>query len=242
MSELSDRLSAPIKRESVAEMVAARIMELVSAGTLKPGDQLPPERELARILNVSRPSVREAVRGLAILGVVNSRQGGGIRISDLDADALLGPLQFYLTLEDMNVEELYDARILIEGDVARQAAQKMSDSALDELEDILKAQQDTLDDPQAFRASDFAFHEKIWAGSGNAFLKRIGESLNVIGLDFRKRASETKGVLAQSLRDHAALLAALRARDPDAASAAAAQHMHNVYQSTIAQRAREMKQ
>lgn len=236
MSELNDRLSAPIKRESVAEIVAGRILDLVSSGALKAGDQLPPERELARLLNVSRPSVREAVRGLALLGVVNSRQGGGIHISDLDAATLLGPLHFYLTLEDMNVAELYDARILIEGDVARQAAQKMPDAALDALEDILRAQEATLDDPEAFRASDFAFHQRIWEGSGNGFLKRIGESLNVIGLDFRKRASETKGVLEQSFRDHTALVAALRARDPDAAAAAAAQHMRNVYQSTVEQK------
>ncbi len=239
MSNLTERFRAPIKRASLAELVAGRIMDMVVSGELKPGEQLPPERELARLLKVSRPSVREAVRGLAILGVVNSRQGGGIRISDLDADALLGPLQFYLTLEDMNVAELYDARILIEGDVARQAAKKMSDAALDEAAAVLDAQKDTLDDPQAFRRSDFAFHERIWAGSGNAFLKRIGESLNVIGLEFRKRASETTGILEQSFRDHHALLAALRARDPDAAAAAAAQHMRNVYQSTIEQQRRE---
>ena len=66
----------PIKRESVAEMVARRILDMVTAKALKPGDQLPPERDLAEQLNVSRPCVREAVRGLSILGVIKSRHGG----------------------------------------------------------------------------------------------------------------------------------------------------------------------
>ena len=75
----------------------------------------------------------------------------------------------------------------------------------------------------------------IWIGSGNGFLKRIGESLNVLGLEFRKRASEKPGVLEQSLRDHRLLLDALTARDPEAAARAAEAHMQNVYQSTISQ-------
>ena len=225
----------PIVRESVAEMVARRILDMVTARALKPGDQLPPERELAESLNVSRPSVREAIRGLSILGVVKSRQGGGAYITKLDGDALLGPIQFFLALEDVNIRELYDARSLIESDVARRAAENIDDEALAHLEDILAEQKKILTDVSAFRLSDFAFHEAIWIGSGNAFLKRIGESLNVLGLEFRKRASESSGVLEQSYRDHRRLLDALQAHDAEAAAKAAERHMQNVYQSTIAQ-------
>jgi DNA-binding FadR family transcriptional regulator len=225
----------PIVRESVAEMVARRILDMVTSRALKPGDQLPPERDLAKSLNVSRPSVREAIRGLSILGVVKSRQGGGAYITKLDGDALLGPIQFFLGLEDVNIRELYDARSLIESDVARRAAENISDEALSKLEGILAEQKLILNDAQAFRLSDFAFHEAIWIGSGNAFLKRIGESLNVLGLEVRKRRSEGSGVLQQSCRDHRKLLDALQARDPDAAAKAAKEHMQNVYQSTIGQ-------
>ena len=121
----SIEFDAPIVRESVAEMVVRRILDMVKAGVLKAGDALPPERDLAVSLNVSRPSVREAMRGLTVLGVVRTRQGGGAYISDLGPDALLGPIQFYLSLEDMNIRELYDARSLIESDVARRAAVNM---------------------------------------------------------------------------------------------------------------------
>ena len=230
---------APIVRESVAEMVVRRILDMVKAGVLKAGDALPPERDLSASLNVSRPSVREAMRGLAVLGVVRTRQGGGAYISDLGPDSLLGPLQFYLSLERMNIRELYDARSLIESDVARRAAVAMTDADLARLETLLRAQQQTIGDPIAFRQSDFDLHEIIWIGSGNAFLKRIGESLNVLGLEFRKRASETPGVLEQSLRDHRLLVDALKARDAEAAARAAEAHMQNVYQSTISQGERD---
>ena len=225
----------PIVRESVAEMVVRRILDMVRAGVLKAGDQLPPERDLALSLNVSRPSVREAMRGLTVLGVVRTRQGGGAYISELDAEALLGPIQFFLSLQDINIRELYDSRSLIESDVARRAAVAIEDAELARLELLLAEQADTLGDPIAFRKSDYAFHEAIWIGSRNAFLKRIGQSLNVLGLEFRKRASETAGVLERSLRDHRRLLDALQARDPEAAAQAAELHMHNVFQSTIAQ-------
>lgn len=225
----------PIQRESLAEIVARRILEMVTSRALKPGDQLPPERELAETLNVSRPSVREAIRGLSILGVVKSRQGGGAFISELDGEALLGPIRFFLELEDLNIRELYDARSLIEGDVARRAARNMTDDELDELETMLSDQARTVSDPKAFRLSDFRFHQAIWNGCRNAFLKRIGESLNAIGLEVRRRASENPKVLEQSLKDHRRLLDALRARDPQAAAKAAEEHMQNVYRTTVAQ-------
>ncbi|PZR00772.1 MAG: FadR family transcriptional regulator [Cereibacter sphaeroides] len=237
MSEPATRIefSDPIVRESVAEMVVRRILDMVRLGQLKAGDQLPPERDLALSLNVSRPSVREAMRGLTVLGVVRTRQGGGAYITELDAEALLSPIQFFLSLQDMNIRELYDARSLIESDVARRAAVAITDEELAQLENVLAAQARTLSDPNAFRQSDYAFHEAIWAGSRNAFLQRIGKSLNVLGLEFRKRASETPGVLERSFQDHRRLLDALKARDPDAAARAAEQHMQSVFQSTISQ-------
>ncbi len=225
----------PLKRESVADLVARRVLDMVTSGVLKAGEQLPPERELAATLGVSRPSVREAIRGLSILGVVRTRQGGGAYISELDADALLGPIQFFLSLEDVNIRELYDARSLIESDVARRAAENISQECLDEIAEILDRQKDLLDDPIAFRKSDFEFHKVIWRGSNNAFLKRIGESLNVMGLEFRRRAAESSDILAQSFHDHLVLFEALKARDVDAAAKAAELHMQNVYKSTIVQ-------
>jgi GntR family transcriptional regulator, transcriptional repressor for pyruvate dehydrogenase complex len=216
-----------------AEQVAQRILDLVASRHLRPGDTIPPERELAETLGVSRPSVREAVRGLSILGVLRSRQGGGTTVSALDAESILGPIRFFLDLEPANIRALYDARSLIEGDVARRAALAMSDEALDRLAALDAACREATEDPEAFRARDHAFHDAIWEGCANPFLRRIGVSLHALGLEVRLRASETPGVLERSVSDHARLLASLRARDPDAAQAAAEEHMQNVYRSTV---------
>ncbi len=117
---------APIKRQPVAELVAAQLLALVQSGSLKSGQQLPPERELATTLEVSRPSLREALRALSLLGVLTIRQGGGVFVSSLDPESLLAPLHFFVSLEVKNVEDLFEARIIIEAEVTRIAAIKMS--------------------------------------------------------------------------------------------------------------------
>ena len=93
----------------------------------------------------------------------------------------------------------------------------------------------------AFRVAGLKFHEAIWAGCDNAFLKRIGESLNALGLEFRRRASENPGVLKQSLKDHRKLFNAIKSRKPMDAAEAAEEHMRNVYRSTVAQDIKEGK-
>ena len=88
----------PLKRAGLTEMLVARILGLVTTGNLKPGDQLPPERRLAETFDVSRPTLREALRALAVLGVIEVRHGGGVFVSQLEASDLLAPLTFFLTL------------------------------------------------------------------------------------------------------------------------------------------------
>lgn len=224
---------SPVERNSVADQVAKKILDLVRTGNLKPGDQLPPERDLAQMLQVSRPSLREAMRGLQILGVVKSRQGGGAFISSLDAADLLGPLQFLITLNEQNVHALYESRLLIEGGIGRMAAERLSTVELDRLGAIIDLQEDLVTDPLGFRVSDLEFHRTIMESTGNPFLVRVAHSLYVLGMEYRRIASESPGVLKQSLDDHKVIAAALVARDADAAEAAMKQHMQNVHQSTL---------
>jgi len=233
-SALHLRGLGPIQREGAAEQVARRILGLVQSGSLRPGEQLPAERELAMLLGVSRPVVREALRGLAILGVVRVRPGGGAFISALDAADLLAPLQFFITLDTYTVDTLYDARILIEGGIARRAAERISDAQAARLAEILEPQHGLISDPVAFRLSDLDFHAVVIEAAGNPFLARVAQSLNVLGLELRRIAAERPDVLAQSVRDHAAITEAMRRRDPEAAVAAMEQHMRNVRQSTDA--------
>jgi DNA-binding FadR family transcriptional regulator len=223
---------SPVERHSVADQVAKKILDLVRTGNLKPGDQLPTERDLSKMLQVSRPSVREALRGLQILGVVKTRQGGGAYISSLDADDLLGPLQFLITLNEDNVAGLYEARVMVDGRVARLAAERLGDADIDRLLAMVKVQEGLVDDPIGFRVSDLEFHRTIMDSTQNPFLIRVAYSFYVLGVEYRRIAATKPGVLRQSQADHAAIAAALADRDPDRAERATETHMRNVYLST----------
>lgn len=224
---------APIERYSVAEQVAKKLLDLVRTKSLKPGDQLPTERELAAFMQVSRPSVREALRGLQILGVLKTRQGGGVYVSSLDASDLLSPLQLLITLNAANVDALYEARLIIDGRIGRMAAERIEAGDIDRLKKLLVVQRDLITDPLGFRVSDSEFHRVIMEATGNPFLIQISSSLYVLGMEYRRVAAETPGVTRQSYADHEVIVAALEARDPEAAGKAMEVHMTNVHRSTI---------
>ncbi len=231
---MSDVLAlSPVERNSVADQVAKKILDLVRTGNLKPGDQLPPERDLAQMLQVSRPSVREAMRGLQILGVVKSRQGGGAYVSSMDVADLLGPLQFLITLKAHNVHALHESRVLVDGGIARMAAERMTGSDIERLKAIVNLQRGMIGDAVAFRVSDLEFHRTIMEASGNPLLVRVAHSFYVLGMEYRRAASEQPGVIEQSVGDHDAIVSALAARDPLGAERAMVQHIDNVHQTTL---------
>ncbi|MBZ9934661.1 FadR family transcriptional regulator [Mesorhizobium sp. BR1-1-16] len=231
-SDLSGQM--PLKRTGLTDLLVARILGLVTTGNLKAGDQLPSERKLAETFEISRPTLREALRALAVLGVLEVRHGGGVFVSQLQASDLLAPLAFFLTLRGTEVGKLYEARRLIEGEIAALAAERGDPVTLPELEASIVAQETAKDDPERYREIDTAFHRRLAELADNDFLARAAQSLNVLGLEFRKIASETPDVITTSIEDHRAIVAAIKGRDPAAARAAMILHMNHVLTSTQA--------
>jgi GntR family transcriptional repressor for pyruvate dehydrogenase complex len=153
-------------------------------------------------------------------------------VSSLRADALLGPLQFFLSLDEASIGALYDARELIEGGIASRAASVATAADITHLREIIDAQTSALGDPRAYRMWDIAFHERVHAMGANPFLARAATSLNTLGLEFRTLASESRDVIAQSVIDHTAIVVALAAGDATRADEAMRRHMRNVLKST----------
>src|SRR2546426_12570608 len=122
------------------EQVAEQIQRLVAEGTLKAGDRLPAERDLARQFGVGRSSLRDAIRTLETMGVVESRHGAGTVIRDLDADALVIPLANALMRKRQMVSELLEVRRMIEPALAGRAARNATPEELAHMEDILRRQ------------------------------------------------------------------------------------------------------
>jgi GntR family transcriptional regulator, transcriptional repressor for pyruvate dehydrogenase complex len=217
----------PIGRKTVSELVVQRILDMVKAGHLSAGDKLPTERDLAVQLDVSRPTVREALRALSILGVVEIRHGGGVYVSSLDEE-LLSPLDFFVTLSASNMSELFDARIQYEPMIAGLAAERLSDAQLARLRNLVGQQVAEPANAELFHDTDVEFHKTILSASGNAFLSRIGKLLQVLGDQGRQAFQRRASIREQSVQDHLAIMQALDVRDAVGAQRAMRQHMVNV--------------
>jgi GntR family transcriptional repressor for pyruvate dehydrogenase complex len=224
----SSALRAPIGRKAVSELVVQRILDLIKNGQLTPGEKLPSERDLSGILDVSRPTIREALRALSILGVLEIRHGGGVFVSSLEANELLNPLDFFVSLNAQNMGELFDARIEYEPMVAALAAERISDAGLKSLQEFLNAQLADPDNADLFHDTDIEFHKTLIDASGNALLSRVGKMLQVLGDQGRRAFQKEAQVRRQSIADHEAIMKAMHDRDPEAAKSAMRQHMINV--------------
>lgn len=224
-------LAAPLGRKTVSELVVQRILDLVRAGSLRAGAKLPPERDLASQLDVSRPTLREALRALQILGVLEIRHGGGVYVTSLEPAELLSPLDLFVTLDARNMAELFDARIEYEPLVARLAAERMEGAQVARLAELVATQMAAPEDPEVFHDTDVEFHKSILEASGNLFLSRFGKLLQVLGDQGRQAFQKRNGVRLRSIEDHKAILAAFEARDPEAAQDTMRAHMVNVRQA-----------
>jgi GntR family transcriptional regulator, transcriptional repressor for pyruvate dehydrogenase complex len=225
---------APLEQQkSAPERVGDRLRDLIASGNLAAGEKLPSENELARALQVSRPVVREALRGLSMMGIVESRQGEGCYVTDLSAGRLMSPLSFYMQLRDYSTEELFRARGLIDGGLTADAARNGDADQKRRLLDMAELGHDLAADPVGFRVMDAQFHDLISAMAGNGFLQSVSRSLYSLAIELRRQASQMPGVTAQSARDHQAIADAIMAEDANVAQQAMLAHVDHIRVTTL---------
>jgi GntR family transcriptional repressor for pyruvate dehydrogenase complex len=215
-------------RDALPDQIAARVIGLITERRLKPGDRLPPERELAQSMGVSRSSLREALRALSLLGVTEMRQGDGTYLTALDPDALMRPFGLVLKLSDGQLKELFEARRVIEPGLAALAAERVDGETLAALHRCVGDSTAALGDDEAFMRADLQLHGLIAQAASNSILSRVIESIGGMGVASRRRTNSLPGVQEQTVDDHRAIVAALEARDPPAAAAAMLHHLENV--------------
>ncbi len=218
----------PIKKSAIAEEISNQLLSMIKEKQLRPGDKLPPERELAAILQVSRPSLREALRALAIMNIIEIRQGDGTYVTSLDPGLLVEHLEFILSLDDSTFLQLLEARKIVEVGIASLAAQRITDVQIAELETCQAKSVESVDDHEAFLEVDLELHEIITRAACNPFLKRFITSLSHLGLASRRRTARIPGVCEQSVKDHRKIVKELKAHDPEATSLAMLRHLNNV--------------
>jgi GntR family transcriptional repressor for pyruvate dehydrogenase complex len=218
----------------VAQSVVQQILDLVRTGMLRSGDRLPSERELIEILNISRPSLREAIRALSTLGVVETHHGGGAYVTDLTARTLLAPLDFFISLSPSNLADVFESRSLIETQIVRKAAVNATPGDIEVLNGMLLAHEKVLTDPVGFRILDARFHAQLSEIAGNSVLERFAYGLYNMGLDIRRRATENLALIHRSLGEHTTIVRAIEAGDGTAAAAAMGAHLAHIESSTRA--------
>lgn len=218
----------PVRKTKVYEGVAGQIRRLISEGRLKPGDKLPPERELAGAFGVSRTSVRDAIRVLEMMGMVEPRQGEGTVVRDLNPDSLVSPLASLLVRNSRLMTELLDVRKILEPPLAARAAAHASDEDIARLSEILDRQTEKVRRGDLAVDEDTEFHYAIATAAKNVVVIRVVDVLMDLLRESRKRSLQVKGRLQKSLAGHRRIFEAIRARDPQSAEAAMRQHLQEI--------------
>ena len=220
-----------VPRQSMKDTIADKLATLIATNVLSVGDALPAERELAAALGVSRETIRGALLILSTRGVLSVVQGARtVVISDDLGDMALAGVPARAT--GWVLGDVHDARLLIEARVARMAAERIDTPTLTRLHNQIDVQEATIDDPVRYLISDREFHLGIYRACGNAVFSDIAATLYSHLLDHRRRVVSQPGAIGNSIADHRAILAALEARDGDAAVAAFQVHENRIYETT----------
>lgn len=219
----------PVKSTKVYEQVIEQIKYMITSGELKKGEKLPPERELVEKFQVSRTSVREALRALQIIGLIESRQGGGNYIKDSFDDNLIEPLSMMFVLQNSRNSEILELRRVLEVETARLAAKNISDEELTRLKEIIDQMKDLPDEKENV-VLDKELHYIIAKASGNNLIMSILTAVSSLMDSFIKEAreaiinkDENKSVL---LEHHENMYIALKNHDEKEAGKVMKEHMN----------------
>ena len=233
MKKYSDVEFGTLERNVLSEQIADRILQMIKDRKLHPGDMLPPERELAVMMGVSRPSLREALRALSIMNIIDNRQGSGTYITSLQPERLVEHLEIVFALDDSTYLNLFAARRIVEVGLAELAATKITDEEIGELRACLTRSLETVEDEELFLESDLELHNRIRVAARNSILSLFMRSINKLSLYSRRRTGEFPEVRRQTLIDHQEIVDALSRRDPAAARRAMLDHLNHVEEKLI---------
>jgi len=216
-----------VRRDKVYEGVAKQLERLILK-KLQPGDKLPSERELAELLRVSRSSIRDAIRSLELMGMVEPRQGAGTIVREISSDSLTNPLANAVKRKGELIGELLDFRMMLEPQLAARAATRVSDDDISEMEEILDRQEKKLRAGESTIPEDSEFHYAIALASGNSVVLKVLDTLMDLLRDSRERSLQVEGRQQKSVAGHRRVLAAIKRHDSEGAKVAMRRHIEDV--------------
>ena len=214
---------------AVTDEAIQRIREMITSGDLRPGDRLPPEKELSERLGLSRNSLREAVKALEVIRVLDVRRGDGTYVTSLEPRLLLEAMSFVVDLHtDRSVLEIFGVRRILEPAAAALAARSMTPETVARLEGLID-QAEAVGGVENLVQHDLEFHQTIVEASGNEYLSRLVESMSSGTVRARIwRGITQQGATDRTISEHRGILDALRRGDSRLAEALMLTHIAGI--------------
>ncbi|QRM56979.1 FadR/GntR family transcriptional regulator [Sinorhizobium sp. BG8] len=221
-----------LDRRTARDLIAEKLMVLIATNMLRPGDELPGERELANVLHVSRETVRGAIQTLSARGIVEVSQGSRTRVANVDLSHVTVTIATPNAIDSYDLDSVHAARLHIELKIVGDAAERIDEETLAKLDSLLEAQRLGGDDSMRFLICDREFHLAIYRACGNPLLSDFVTDLYTYMMDHRRSAMSRPGAIAASYRDHSEIVDSLRRRDREAVVAAFRHHLMRIYETT----------
>lgn len=223
-------VKSPIPRAKLSDQVQTRLLSVIQAEGLQPGDALPSERELMDSYSVGRPAIREAMQNLQRMGLVDIRHGERPRVAAPSFDRMVGQMaetmRHVLVHSSTTLEHLKESRATFEMEMVRIAARKRTLKDISDLRNILSEQEASRLEPSAFLDADARFHHRIALISGNPIFASLSNALFQWLAEFHFDLVRNPGFEQLTLAEHNQIVDAIENADPEAAAIVTGDHLY----------------
>jgi GntR family transcriptional repressor for pyruvate dehydrogenase complex len=223
---------SPIRRTSLSDKIIEQIIDLISRNVLQPGERLPSEKDLCKRFGVGRASLREALRSLAVMGILDGRVGEGTFVSHNNQRYLERNLQWGLLLDRKKVEDLLETRLMLESQTSFSAARKATEANLEAMEATIEGMENSVDRPEQYLRFDLDFHLLVAQATQNTILCNLLSMTRGYlqawikeSLDSSPSGPKDRHRAESSIREHRAILQALRKGQAEQAREAMTAHI-----------------
>jgi GntR family transcriptional regulator, transcriptional repressor for pyruvate dehydrogenase complex len=217
------------ERVSITDDIVEKLIAYIADNQIKPGELLPSEKQLGEALGVSRLPLREALSRLKALGLVNSRQGKGVFVCNVDASNLFRQISPVMRSQGtLSLRHMIEVRQCLEPAVAGLAAQRRDDAALGIMAECLEKMRLHLDKPMEYEQFDLEFHLALVRAAQNPALEILVSTIHDLMLATQREAGRSIAITHVSLGYHQKIYDAVQNCDPQAAATAMQEHLRNV--------------
>lgn len=223
----------PLVKTRLYEEIVKQIINRIKSGELKPGDKLPTERELASQLKVSRTAIREALRSLEVMGVIDSKVGSGTFVKEMSLDSLMDPFAGILKRNERLIVELIEVRMLLEVEIAKLAAKRRTEENLKAIESSLELIEKEIQQGELGSDGDNAFHSELTNAAENLALSSILSLCGELLSSTRKAALMALDSPTISLEYHRRIYEAIKNQDAEEAGRIMREHLEVAYNNLM---------